>query len=654
MNQPRHIMTGGRRSRLETIRPLLPWLIPPLLIAAVFLADLPGGGWRTPLDVAWSTHPVTLLPGFGLGLEPLSARLPRWLATAALAALIGLLTWAWRGGTAGYGFFAGCAAFSLSLLIEIGRWFKPDRLPDLSDPVIAALVAPLVWRLLRLLPVQPVTPLPRHGPWRTRGRILLRFALAAAGLGLAAGGAGVASTIEGLGYAPAQFVTLVEDLPEGREGFSGAVANTIAWTFEHSGAAGWLKAASRIDRPDDPPFPDWVGARAAHDGVLPTGRLRSVNTVETLRQAIDTALPGDVILLQPGTYRIKQSPIGIARPGAADALIVMRAPRLGSVILESELPEAIKIGVPHWRFENLVLRGVCADDTACDNGFHIVGAARNVTLRNLRIEDFNAQIKINREHGQFPDAGRIEHTSLINTHPRRTAAPVTPIDLVSANDWVIEDNLIADFVKLQGNAVSYGAFAKGGARGTIFARNVILCEWRLRGGLKGQTIGLSFGGGGTAWGTRRDLGRSGYEHADGMMKDNLIAFCSDDGIYLNRAANSVLRHNTLIGTSGIDVRHPESMALIEANVVDGPIRARDDGLFRDSGNEAGSLRGMFLGRNPVRELFVDPGRFDLRWRRLPVLVDTGQGLDLCGAERNGFTPPGAYRDFRVCGQGEKP
>ena len=87
-----------------------------------------------------------------------------------------------------------------------------------------------------------------------------------------------------------------------------------------------------------------------------------------------------MILLQPGTYRIKQGYVVVGQPGTQAAPVVVRAPRLGSVILESEMPEAIKVAAPHWRFENLVLRGVCADDTTCDNGFHVVGAARGTVL----------------------------------------------------------------------------------------------------------------------------------------------------------------------------------------------------------------------------------------------------------------------------------
>jgi hypothetical protein len=373
-----------------------------------------------------------------------------------------------------------------------------------------------------------------------------------------------------------------------------------------------------------------------------------VTSIEALRQAIDSAEPGDMILLQPGVYAVRGNYLRFIRPGAADAPITVRAAHLGTVTLQSDLPEALKVQAPHWRFENLVLRGVCADDSSCDNGFHVVGAAEDTVLRNLRIEDFNAQIKINGEDGHYPDNGRIEHTTLIDTHARHTGSPVTPIDLVGANGWRIEDNLIADFIKLGGNTVSYGAFAKGDAHGTVFTRNVVLCEWRVRGAL-GQTIGLSFGGGGTGWETRRDRGRSGYEHADGIMADNLIAFCSDDGIYLNRAANSVVRHNTLIGTLGVDVRYAESTAQVEANLVDGPIRARDDGSFWGEGNETGSLAGMFLGRNPVRGFFVDPGKLNLNWRRLPVMVKPHPGVDLCGVAWKEPAPAGAFQDFAACG-----
>jgi hypothetical protein len=637
---------------IERVRPRLPWLVLLLPIAAIVAAGLPFGGWRTLPEVVHSTDPLTLIPGWRLDLEPWWTAIPRLLTTATVAALIGALTWAWRASTPGFGFLAVSAAFWLSFLVELARWFKPGLLPDFRDPLIAAVVAAAVWRLLGWLPDQPVTPLPRHGACGTRRRILLWFMAAGCVLGLAIAAAGVVPLIDLAGVTPARIAEHVEALPAGRTGMAATVTGAVAGIFRRVGLAHWFQA-SALEPPADTPLPAWAGASGASDGVQPEGRSRPVTSTETLRQALDSAQPGDVILLQPGVYRLRGNYLRFVRPGTDTAPITVRAAHLGSVTLESELSEALKVQAPHWRFENLVLRGVCGDDGGCDNGFHIVGAAEDTVLRNLHVENFNAQIKINGEDGRYPDHGRIERTTLIDTDARRTHAPVTPIDLVGANDWLIRDNLIADFVKLGGDTVSYGAFAKGAARGTVFTRNVVLCHWRLPGGT-GETIGLSFGGGGTGWQTRRDGGSSGYEHADGVISDNLIAFCSDDGVYLNRAANSVLRHDTLLGTSGIDVRYAESTALIEANLVDGPVRARDDGLFWGGGNETGSLAGMFLGREPVRELFTDPARFDLRWRRMPVTVRPDDGLDLCGVPWKEPAPAGAFLDFQACDRAGKP
>jgi hypothetical protein len=647
MNEPEPFDIQPGPPFIDRVRRRLIWLVPLLPIAAVVMAGLPFGGWRSLPHVLHSTDPRTLVPGLRLDLEPLWTVIPRILTTIGAAALIGALTWAWRAATPGFGFFAASAAFWLSFLIELARWFKPGQLPDFRDPLIAAVVAAAVWRLLGLLRDQPVTPLPRHGPCGTRRRILFWFLAGGLGLGFVTAAVCAAPLIDLVGASPAQIADHVMALPVGRTGAAAIVPDLIAGTFRRVGLAHWLQTANALNRPADMPLPLWTGASEAHDGTAPDGRARPVTTIETLRQAIDAAEPGDVILLRPGVYPVRGNYIRFLRPGTAAAPITVRAEQLGSVTLESELGEALKVQAPHWRFENLVLRGVCGDDSECDNGFHIVGAAEDTILRNLRVEDFNAQIKINGEDGRYPDRGRIEHTTLIDRHARRTGSPVTPIDLVGANDWLIQDNLIVDFVKLGGDTVSYGAFAKGDARGTVFTRNVVLCEWRLRGGL-GETIGLSFGGGGTGWQTRRDLGQSGYEHADGVMSDNLIAFCSDDGVYLNRAANSVLRHNTLIGTSGIDVRYPETTASIKANLVDGPVRARDDGLFWGGGNETGSLAGMFLGRNPVREFFIDPATLDLRWRRRPPMVKPEGGVDLCGVAWKEPAPAGAFQDFSAC------
>jgi hypothetical protein len=158
------------------------------------------------------------------------------------------------------------------------------------------------------------------------------------------------------------------------------------------------------------------------------------------------------------------------------------------------------------------------------------------------------------------------------------------------------------------------------------------------------------GGGGT-WpdAVTRDLGASGLEQTNGVIRDNLIAFCNDVGIYVNKGRRSVVAHNTLLDTAGIGVRFPESSADVVGNVVDGTILARDGGLLRERDNVGTPLLGLFVGLHPVRELYRDVGRLDLRWRERPGQVTIAEWrADLCGVERMGRAMPGAFEDFGPC------
>src|SRR5690606_6001729 len=127
--------------------------------------------------------------------------------------------------------------------------------------------------------------------------------------------------------------------------------------------------------------------------------------------------------------------------------------------------------------------------------------------------------------------------------------PVVPIDLVGASHWRVRANFIHDFIKRDGDRISYGGYFKGAGSANRFERNVVLCELALR-GFPGQRVGLSLGGGGTGQDFCRDK-RCITEQDGGVIDSNLIGFCSDDGIYINRAATSQIRQNTLLDTGGI-------------------------------------------------------------------------------------------------------
>ncbi|MGH8802171.1 MAG: right-handed parallel beta-helix repeat-containing protein, partial [Casimicrobiaceae bacterium] len=158
------------------------------------------------------------------------------------------------------------------------------------------------------------------------------------------------------------------------------------------------------------------------------------------RDAIAQARPGEIITFAPGRYRFHGNYIEVSHAGRGGAPITVRAATAGTVTLEFDLEEGFLVSAPDWTFENLVIRGVCADHSRCEHAFHVVGAATRFVARHNTVLDFNAQFKINATGGENPDAGRIEGNVIADTSPRRTANPVAPIDLVAASGWRIVDN----------------------------------------------------------------------------------------------------------------------------------------------------------------------------------------------------------------------
>ena len=414
------------------------------------------------------------------------------------------------------------------------------------------------------------------------------------------------------------------------------------------------RALRRMDvlrRNEDAAIPPGIGASPARSGAPSAANAKLVLNAAQLAAAIAQAMPGQVITLVPGNYPIEGRGLRLERPGAANAPVVLRAERLGDATILSNVVEAIKVSAPHWVIENLVVRGVCDGHSSCEHAVHVTGAALGTVIRNNRFEDFNAQIKINGEDGVFPDNGRIEGNTLVNGEQRSTRNPITPIDLVSASNWRITGNFIADFQRTGLGAATYGAFMKGAGEGTVMERNVVLCEWKLRRSYS-PNIGLSVGGGGTfPDAIKRDLGKSGAEQHGGIIRDNLIAFCNDIGIYVNKGRRTVVANNTVLDTAGIGVRFAESSAEVVGNLIDGVVQTREGAVVRARDNAAALLLGLFVGHHPAREMFRDVARLDLRWRDRPDAITTGElRPDLCGVERTGRVLPGAFEDFGKCKQ----
>ena len=373
-------------------------------------------------------------------------------------------------------------------------------------------------------------------------------------------------------------------------------------------------------------------------------RVIRVTDARSLQRALKAAEAGDVITLEAGVYRFGQRRISLGSGGTPAAPIVVRAERLGDAVLELDTLEGFFVDSPYWLFENLEIRGSCSNDSRCEHAFHVVGEAHGTTLRNNRLIDFNAPLKVNGSFGggrpRFPDYGLVHNNAVFNTRIRNTGNPVTLLNINAGNGWVVSANFIADFAKGRSDRVSYAAFMKSNSEGGIFERNLVVCHWKLPLD-EGVRVGLSFGGGGSSASISRG-GSNVVEHSGGIMRHNVIARCPRDvGIYLNRAAGTRIRNNLLVGTRGIDVRFGTSWAFIADNVLDGRIFARDGGSFRATNNLVEESCGWIdrvRGRCGSDYWYAAPLRGDLRLVALETFLGMRRsaeptGLDFCGRPR---------------------
>lgn len=362
--------------------------------------------------------------------------------------------------------------------------------------------------------------------------------------------------------------------------------------------------------------------------------VRPVGDVPGLQAAIALADPGDEIVLAPGTYAVNANLV-VNRDGAAGMPIRLRASAPQSALIRFNALEGFKIAASDWRFEDLVIEGACASDDACEHAFHLLAHADRTVLLNNRVRDFNAPVKGNGEPigpggtYVFPDDVLIEGNHFYGTRPRATANPVTMIDVVGGRRWIVRRNLIYDFEKALDNTISYAAFLKGNSRDGLFERNLVICSRNFTGGTR---LGLSFGGGGTAPQFCEDA-TCDTEHQNGVMRNNLIINCSDVGIYLNKAQDTLVDHNTLYANTGIDVRFPASSATLRNNALTSAIRNRDGGTSVQSGNLVN------VPAATMQQWFLDPANADFGALDVTALVNlgvagTGVVDDYCGDDRD--------------------
>lgn len=325
----------------------------------------------------------------------------------------------------------------------------------------------------------------------------------------------------------------------------------------------------------------------------------NVATVQELTGAIAGAHAGDEIVLAAGQYSLGD--VDCAASGTPSQPIVVRAAVPLTAQLHMTGLEGFRVSGAHWIFSGLDISGGCGSDPDCEHAFHVFGAADGFTLRESRIVDFNAQLKVNafRVNGTWitPNDGLVEGNEVFDSRARSTTTPVTKLDIDTGDRWVVRANYVHDFQKTDGTP-TYGAFMKSGGHDGVFERNLVICshDWVAPQG--SVAVGMSFGGGGTApqyCAPAFDPNvPCSVEHTNGVLRNNVIALCTDVGIYVNAGANTRVWFNTIIDTTGIDFRFAATTGEARGNVLSSVARARDGATFTNADNLANVTPNQFL------------------------------------------------------------
>jgi parallel beta-helix repeat protein len=363
-------------------------------------------------------------------------------------------------------------------------------------------------------------------------------------------------------------------------------------------------------------------------------RVVAVATPAELMNAISGAVAGDEIVLADGTYRLTGATCSAV--GTSAAPITVRSMNPMGAVIEMDALEGFKVTGAYWRFEGLDIKGVCATDSDCEHAFHVTGAAHFFQLRGSKVADFNAQLKVNASMigtaWVTPNNGLIEGNDLGDTRARMTSNPVTKLNIDTGDDWIVRKNYIHDAEKGMNDYTSYMAFMKSGGNRGIFEKNLVICT---TGADSGYRLGLSFGGGGTAPQFCAPAFNASVpcniEHEGGIIRNNIIANCSDVGIYLNKGHNTKVLYNTIIATSGVDFRYPQSTGDAVGNVLSSVVRNREGGTSVQTANVENVILGMFQ-----------------MWYRMPLTGD----LVVMGAVGSliGQGPPNAAVTDDYCGR----
>jgi hypothetical protein len=360
----------------------------------------------------------------------------------------------------------------------------------------------------------------------------------------------------------------------------------------------------------------------------PSGNIVNVSTVGELQTAVNTANPGDIILVADGSYNLNGVYLRVDVPNIT---VRSASGNRAAVILDGnyQTTEIFQIVASNVTIAELTLR------EAYDHPIHVMSSESSHTLNtliyNVHIIDPGQQaIKINPAAegslGFYSDDGmiacsHIELTDAGRTHIRNNCY-TGGIDAHQSQGWVIRDNLIEGFWCDSGLS-EHGIHLWRGCRDTVIERNV------LNDNARGIGLGLVTSGSGRTYADDVCPSAIGYiDDFGGLIRNNFVSandsglFASqygfDCGICMWNACNAQVLHNTVYTAnsaetfSSIEWRFSNTEAIITNNLVNHIMREREGATAFQSGNLT----------NAAASWFTDPVNGDLH-----LLVTATEAID---------------------------
>ena len=358
--------------------------------------------------------------------------------------------------------------------------------------------------------------------------------------------------------------------------------------------------------------------------------IRNVSTVSQLNTAVNTANPGDEIVLAAGTYNLTAN----LWMDVADVILRGATGDRGDVTLYggginnvNAIREAIQLAADDIEVRDLTVSGFF------HHGIHFQPGTDRAVIDNVHT------LNIGSHHvkgAKFNDDGVIRHSLLEQTEvrlnlPGRTDNYGGGIDLHGARRWHIHDNVAVGIHPISGGDA--GIFLWNESTDALIERNVIV----------GCKKGIALG---------NPSNPADVVHMDrAIVRNNFITRLDDIGLELCYVKNVQAYNNTIYGDSGTYFRSVQLLDDYNGHYV--PMENVElayniiRGYIRDNTRAGGyTLTGNIIGPTATSDWFVDAAAGELHLTEAAsAAIDGAQALaevfeDIDGGPR----PAGALPD----------